>query len=80
MQDKLASLQSPNIPDVRGVGLMIGVEFDIEVKDVIQKCLDRGLLIIGAGKNVLRFVPPLIISKYEIDKGISILEEVLSAL
>ena len=80
LMEKLTSLKCPNIQDVRGVGLMIGVEFDIEVKDVIQKCLDRGLLIIGAGKNVLRFVPPLIISKYEIDKGISILEEVLSAL
>lgn len=80
LMEKLTSLKCPNIQDVRGVGLMIGVEFDIEVKDVIQKCLDRGLLIIGAGKNVSRFVPPLIISKYEIDKGISILEEVLSAL
>ncbi len=80
LMERLKGLRCPNIKDIRGLGLMIGAEFDIEVKDIIQKCLDKGLLIIGAGKNVLRFVPPLIITKDEIDEGIAILGEVLSAL
>ena len=77
----------PMIGDVRGKGLMIGVEL---VKDpvtkekaiaernrVIQACFEKGLLILGCGENVLRLIPPLIISRAEADTALTILEEVL---
>lgn len=75
------------IGDVRGKGLMVGVEIvkDKENKkkykkkrdEIIQKCFEKGLLILGAGENAIRFCPPLIISKQEIETGVEIFEEVL---
>jgi acetylornithine/N-succinyldiaminopimelate aminotransferase len=62
--------QNPLIKDVRGIGLMLGVEFSIPVADIISKCQQNGLLLIGAGPNVIRFVPPLIVSKENIDEAI----------
>jgi acetylornithine/N-succinyldiaminopimelate aminotransferase len=74
------------VSQVRGRGLFIGIELDIEHKDawfnsgaeVVQRCLDRGLLINATRGNTLRLAPPLIISKEEIDQGLGVLEEVLS--
>lgn len=71
---KLKEINCPHIKDIRGMGLMAGLELDIEIAPIIKKCLENGLLIIGAGKNVIRFVPPLIINKDEIDEGIEILK------
>ncbi|KKN18910.1 hypothetical protein LCGC14_0951060 [marine sediment metagenome] len=65
------------IKDVRGHGFMVGMELNCEVKEIVNKCMENGLLILGAGENVIRFVPPLIIGKEEIDEGIKILDEVL---
>ena len=80
----------PVIGDVRGRGLMIGVEL---VKDpitkekaveertqVIQACFRKGLLILGCGENVIRLIPPLIITKHDADTALTILEEVLQKL
>ena len=63
------------VGEIRGVGLMCGMEMKISTSDVIQLAQKKGLLIIGAGKNVIRFVPPLIITYDEIDEGMKILEE-----
>ncbi len=72
--------QFPNlIRDVRGIGLMMGIELTLPAKAVIESCMKRGLLLIGAGTHVIRFVPPLIVSPAEIDKAVDILEEVLSS-
>jgi len=65
------------ITDVRGHGLMLGIELSCSVKDIVKECMEKGLLIIGAGENVIRFVPPLVIGKEEINKGIGILNKVL---
>jgi 4-aminobutyrate aminotransferase len=75
------------IGDVRGKGLMIGIELvkDRQTKDkaveerskIIRACFEKGLLILGAGENVIRFSPPLIITKKEADTALSIFEEVL---
>ena len=75
------------IGDVRGKGLMIGIELikDRETKKkaieernaVIQSCFEKGLLILGCGENVVRLVPPLIITQNEADTALTILEEVL---
>jgi len=75
------------IGDVRGKGLMIGVELvrDLVTKEkaieerskVIQACFQKGLLILGCGENVIRFIPPLIITQREVDTALTIFEEVL---
>jgi 4-aminobutyrate aminotransferase len=75
------------IGDVRGKGLMIGIELvrDRQTKEkaiderskVIQACFEKGLLILGAGENVIRFSPPLIINRREADTALTIFEEVL---
>ena len=81
-------LRHPSIGDVRGIGLMIGIEF---VKDQNQKtpaeelrdrivdlAFERGLLTLGCGKSVIRISPPLSINKDEIDEGLEILEEAIT--
>jgi acetylornithine/LysW-gamma-L-lysine aminotransferase len=65
------------VREVRGLGLMIGVEMRFEVLDVILKSLDRGLLMLDAGRNVLRSLPPLVITRAHIDRAIEILDEVI---
>ncbi|MBU0534285.1 MAG: aspartate aminotransferase family protein [Candidatus Omnitrophica bacterium] len=84
-KDKLNSLKSkyPFIKEVRGKGLMLGMEIAPVAngaRGILLKCMEKGLLIGTAGENVLRFVPPLIVQKKEIDEGIKILEEVLTNL
>lgn len=68
------------IVERRGMGLMQGLEFSIPVKDIIPKVMEKGLILISAGTNVIRFVPPLIIKKEEIDQMIMILDQCLSEL
>lgn len=68
--------QYPVIKEVRGMGLMIGMELHEEVKPLISECMEEGMLIVSAGTHVLRFVPPLTITKKEVDEGLSILKGV----
>lgn len=65
------------IKERRGMGLMQGVEFTKPVGDYIKKAQEKGLIILGAGKNIIRLVPPLIIEKEHVDQMIAILEELL---
>ncbi|MCT4687179.1 aspartate aminotransferase family protein [Vallitalea sp.] len=65
------------ITDVRGHGLMLGMEMDIPVKDIIIKCMEKGLLLVGSGERIIRFVPPLIVKKEDIDSAILVLGSVL---
>jgi len=75
----------PIIGDVRGMGLMIGAELVKANKDpaveereaIVKKALDGGLILLPAGDSVIRFVPPLIIKKTEIDRGLEIFENAL---
>jgi len=64
---------------VKGLGLMIGMDLpeEISAKEIMKKALENGLIIGTAGKNTLRFVPPLIIRKDDIDLAVNILEKVL---
>ena len=68
------------VSDVRGMGLMQGLDLKVPPRDVIAECMKRGLLVCSAGYTVLRFVPPLIASKDDIDKAAAIVDEALSAL
>lgn len=63
-----------DVVQVRGMGMMLGVEFTQEVKPLVDICLGKGLLLISAGPRVLRFLPPLDITREEIDTGICILK------
>ena len=68
---------SVDLIDVRGLGLMIGVEFvDKKKRDyVVQDAFKNGLLLLGCGFKTIRFAPPLIITQKEIDKGLEIFEK-----
>ena len=58
----------------RGIGLLQGLEFDKPVGEIINKAVDKGLLLINAGTNVIRFIPSLIVTKNEVDAMMEILE------
>lgn len=62
----------------RGIGLMQGLECNGTVGDIINKAMEKGLLLINAGTNVIRFIPPLIVGKQDIDTMIEILDTCLS--
>ena len=66
------------VRDVRGLGLLQGMELDIAATTVVSDCLTRGLLINNTGEHVLRFAPPLIITQGEIDRLIEVLSQVFS--
>jgi len=66
------------IREVRGKGLMIGMELEIEGNKIVETCMAEGLLLNCTAYKVLRFVPPLTIKKSEIDRGLAILEAVLA--
>lgn len=66
------------VKEHRGMGLMQGLLLDCGVKDIIGKALDKGVVLISAGEKVIRFLPPLIIKKTDIDEMISVLREVLA--
>jgi 4-aminobutyrate aminotransferase len=82
---KEIQVRHPHIGDVRGIGLMIGVEFvkdqsskkaDDQLRDrIVDLAFERGLLLLGCGKSVIRLAPPLSVSKPEVDEGLEILEE-----
>ncbi len=68
------------ITDVRGIGFMQGIELSIPVADVVRQTIENGLLLVNAGKNVIRFVPSLIATKEDIDEAMKILDGVLASL
>lgn len=69
----------PCVKNVRGKGLMIGVDIEQSSSDIQRKCLQNGLCISTAGANTLRFLPPLVITDAEIEKGLEILKKILTA-
>jgi len=71
--------ENPVIKEIRGLGLMIGVELSIEGKIVVEKCIEKGLLINCTHGNVLRLMPALNTTKKEIDKAVTILGTVLNS-
>ena len=77
--ERLGELKEKNarIREVRGRGLIIAVELTVPGADFVLECIKRGLLINCTGGNVLRFVPPLILTKTDVDKAVGILAEVL---
>jgi acetylornithine/N-succinyldiaminopimelate aminotransferase len=70
-------MRSPRIRDVRGEGLLVGVELDGPGAPVVDACRHAGLLINCTAEKVLRFSPPLIVAQYEIDRALDIVDRVL---
>ena len=65
------------IKDIRGLGLMLGVELGFNGKEIVKYCQEKGLLINCTQDKVLRFLPPFIIEKRDIDAAMEILEDAL---
>lgn len=79
--DGLRNLQSkyPFVKEVRGRGLLIAIEFNSEIgKQVLTACLERGLLVNKVKPNAIRFMPPLIIGKKEVDEALLIFDKALA--
>ena len=77
-QLQLAFQNHPKISAVRGLGMMIGIETSDSLSKIVEAARQKGLMILTAGENVIRLLPPLTISKEEIQQGIAILKEVFS--
>ncbi|MDP3781200.1 MAG: acetylornithine/succinylornithine family transaminase [Nitrosopumilaceae archaeon] len=78
--DELERLKEKHkiIREVRGKGLMIGVELKFEVKDILLEGIQKGVLLLYSGKNIIRLLPPLVITEEDITKVIEILDVLLS--
>jgi predicted acetylornithine/succinylornithine family transaminase len=74
LQDGLRKLAArrTDVRDIRGAGLMVGMEMECEAKPIVAKCLEAGLILNAAG-NVLRFLPPLTVTEAEIGRALSLL-------
>jgi len=81
-QEQLRGLQSSYgfIKEVRGKGLLIGVELDFPGKEIDVRCQEKGLLINSLGDKVLRIIPPLNVKKEEIDQAIGVLDEIFAGM
>lgn len=78
LKERLHELNSPLIKEVRGRGLMVGMELTIDVTPVIEKGYEHGLLLVNAGTDTIRFVPPLIAQKSDVDVLIERLDAILA--
>jgi acetylornithine/N-succinyldiaminopimelate aminotransferase len=77
--DRLAAFKKtfPSVKEVRGKGLILGIELNMEGGPIVKEMMQRGILINCTMGNVLRFLPPLIVTKEEVDRVVDTLEEVL---
>ena len=77
-QLQFAFQDHPKISAVRGLGMMIGIETSASLSKIVEAARQKGLIILTAGENVIRLLPPLTISREEIQQGITVLKEVFS--
>jgi len=76
--DKLRKIESPNIREVRGMGLMIGIELKHKVATYLSALQEKKIIALNAGMTVIRLLPPLVISYGQIDHLVDVLTEVLA--
>ncbi len=67
----------PAVREVRGRGLMIGVELKSDVRPVLEKCMEAGLLVLYSGRSVVRLLPPLVLTEEDAQRALQILEEAI---
>jgi acetylornithine aminotransferase len=72
--------QLPFVLEIRGKGLMIGIECQTDVSEIISTLMDKGLLVLNAGPNVIRLLPPLNITEKEIDLAVKLIYETIEAI
>ena len=77
LKEKIENM--PHVQNVAGLGMMLGIQLDVEAKPVINALLENGLLVLSA-KTKIRLLPPLTITQEELDKGLTILEQTLASL
>ncbi len=80
LMERLEEINSPLIKDVRGRGLMVGIELSVDVSPVVAGGFEQGLLLVNAGTDVIRFVPPLIAQKSDVDTLIERLSVILEGM
>lgn len=78
IREAVRSFNSPIVKEVRGYGLMIGIQVDGDPHELANKALESGLIVLTAGKDVIRMLPPLSITDEEIGTGLEILKSVLA--
>ncbi|MBC8331897.1 MAG: aspartate aminotransferase family protein [Anaerolineae bacterium] len=76
--EELNEIESPLIREVRGLGLMIGIEIKQKVAPYLQALTERGILALPAGLTVIRLLPPLVITREQIERVIEVLREILT--
>ena len=78
-RDQLNTLKEKHdcIVEVRGLGMMIGIELNYECGDLVNKALENGVIINVAGGNVVRLIPPLILTRDEIDQVVKVIDKIL---
>ena len=79
-KERLEEINSPHTVEVRGKGLMVGMELDIDTNPMVAEGYKHGLLLVNAGPNVLRFVPPLVISEAEILRATEVVGKILKQM
>ena len=77
LRDRLREIDSPNIREVRGMGLMVGIEMKQKVAPYIKELQERKIIALNAGMTVIRLLPPLVITYEQIDHLVDVLAEVL---
>lgn len=77
---KLEEIQDPRLKQVKGLGLMIGVEFDFETKPLVIEMLEQGVIANATAGNILRLVPPLTITYEELGKVMEVLKNALKKI
>ncbi|MCC6167739.1 MAG: acetylornithine/succinylornithine family transaminase [Caldilineaceae bacterium] len=80
LKELLDELNSPHIVEVRGQGLMVGMELDIDTSPIVSEGYKQGLILVNAGPNVLRFVPPLTIGEDEIKQVVAKVDAILQRM
>jgi LysW-gamma-L-lysine/LysW-L-ornithine aminotransferase len=78
--ESLKKIDSPNIREVRGLGLMVGIEMKQKVVPYIKALQENKIIALNAGMTVIRLLPPLVISYEQIDHLVDVLAEVLNTV
>lgn len=78
LAERLHAAELPGVKEIRGRGLLVGIEIEGDARAVVMAALERGLLLATAGDHVVRMVPPLIVEKSQIDEAVTILQEAMA--
>ena len=77
IRSEIQKMNLPCVTSIRGLGLMVGIGVSIPHKEAAATMIEQGLLALTAGSDTIRLLPPLTITKEEIDEGLSIFKQVL---